>query len=71
MRINGTASSVGLTTAYGLEGPGSNPGGCEIFRTCPGRTWRPHSLLYNGDRVFLGCKMRSGRDADPSTLTPI
>jgi hypothetical protein len=25
-----------------------NPGGCEIFRTRPDRTWGPHSLLYNG-----------------------
>jgi len=25
-------SSVGVATDYGLEGPGSNPGGDEIFR---------------------------------------
>jgi len=25
-------SSVGIVTDYGLEGPGSNPGGNEIFR---------------------------------------
>jgi len=25
-------SSVGIATDYGLEGPGSNPGGDEIFR---------------------------------------
>jgi len=25
-------SSVGIATNYGLEGPGSNPGGDEIFR---------------------------------------
>ena len=25
-------SSVGIATDYGLEGPGSNPGGKEIFR---------------------------------------
>ena len=30
-------SSVGITTHYGLEGPGSNPGGGEIFRTRPER----------------------------------
>ena len=28
-------SSVGRATDYGLEGPGSNPGGDEIF--CPSR----------------------------------
>jgi len=25
-------SSVGIATDYGLEGPGSNPGGDELFR---------------------------------------
>jgi len=28
----GPGSSVGITTDYGLDGPGSNPGGGEIFR---------------------------------------
>jgi hypothetical protein len=28
-------SSVSITTAYRLDGPGSNPGGGEIFHTCP------------------------------------
>jgi len=27
----GPSSSVGIATDYGLEGPGSNPGGDEIF----------------------------------------
>jgi hypothetical protein len=35
---------------------GSNPGGGEIFRTCPGRPWDPPSLLYNKYRVFPGGK---------------
>jgi hypothetical protein len=30
------SSSVGIATDYGLDGPGSNPGGDEIFR--PSRT---------------------------------
>jgi len=30
----------------------SNPGGGDIFRTHPDRPWGPHSLLYNGYRVF-------------------
>ena len=38
---------------------------CQIFRTCPNRTWGPPSLLYNGYRVFPGVK--SGRGV---TLTP-
>ena len=45
---------------------GSNPGKGEIFRTCPDRPWEPHSLLYNGYRVFPRDKERPGRDADPS-----
>jgi len=28
----GPGSSVGIGTDYGLDGPGSNPGGDEIFR---------------------------------------
>ena len=31
----GPGSSVGIATDYGLDGPGSNPGGNEIF--CPSR----------------------------------
>ena len=44
---------------------GSNPGGGEIFRTCPNRAWGPPRLLYNGYRLFPGIK--SGRGV---TLTP-
>ena len=45
---------------------GSNPGGREIFHTCPDRPWVPPSLLCNGYRVFPWGKERSGRDTDPS-----
>jgi hypothetical protein len=45
---------------------GSNPGGGEIFCTCPDRPWGPPSLLYNGYRVFSVGRKRPGRDADPS-----
>jgi len=31
-RICGPVSSVGIATDYGLDGPGSNPGGDDIFR---------------------------------------
>ena len=34
-RLGGPGSSVGIATDYGLHGPGSNPGGDEIF--CPSR----------------------------------
>jgi len=30
--MGGPVSSVGIVTDYGLDGPGSNPGGDEIFR---------------------------------------
>ena len=32
IRLSGPVSSVGIATDYGLDGPGSNPGGDEIFR---------------------------------------
>ena len=35
IHIYGPGSSVGIATDYGLDGPGSNPGGDEIF--CPTR----------------------------------
>ena len=38
-------SSVGIVADYGLDGPGSNPGGDQILRTCPDRPWGPLSLL--------------------------
>jgi hypothetical protein len=46
-----------------------NPGGGEIFRTCPDRPWGLPSLLYNEYRVFPECKERPGRDADLSFLS--
>jgi hypothetical protein len=45
---------------------GSNPGGGEIFHTCPDRPWGPPRLLYNWYQVFPGSKERLGHDADPS-----
>ena len=43
----GPGSSVGIATDYGLDGPGSNPGGYEIFRPSrpdPGPTQPPVKL---------------------------
>jgi len=53
-RSRGPGSSVGIATGCGLDGPGMNPVGGEIFRTCPDRPWGPPSLLYNRYRVFPG-----------------
>ena len=64
--ICGPGSSVVIAINYGLDGPGIESRGGEIFCTCPDRPWGPPSLLYNGYRVSPGGKERPGRDADPS-----
>ena len=62
-----SGSSVGITTELpDWTVRGSNPGGGEIFCTCPERPWGPPSLLYNGYPVLPEGKERPGRDADPS-----
>ena len=43
-------------TRYGLNGPGIESGGSEIFRTRPDRPWGPPSLLSDRYRVFPGGK---------------
>jgi len=48
----GPGSSVGIATAYGLDGPGIESRWGEIFRTSPDRDSGPPSLLYNGYRFF-------------------
>ena len=63
--VCGPGSSVGIATDNGMDGPGLNPGGDEIFRpSIPalGSTQPPE----NGYRVFLGDKVRPGRAADHS-----
>ena len=45
-------SAKRIATGWTVRGP--NPGGGEIFRTCPDRPWGPPSLLYNGYWVFPG-----------------
>jgi len=50
---------------YGLDGPGLNPGGDEIFR--PSRqTLGPTQSPIKWVRVFPGGKVRPGRAADHS-----
>jgi len=38
--------------ATGWTVRGSNPGGGEIFHTCPDQPWGPPCLLYNGYQLF-------------------
>jgi hypothetical protein len=51
---------VGIATGNGLEGPGSKPGGGEIFRTCPDTV-----SCTMGTGSFPGVKSDQG-----VTLTP-
>jgi hypothetical protein len=50
---------------------GLNPGGGEIFRTCPDRPWGPSSLLYNGYRVFTGVKQSGHVDHLPPSSAEV
>jgi hypothetical protein len=47
----GRDSAVCTATRYGLNGPGSNPGGGRIIRTRSDRSWGQPSLQYNESRV--------------------
>ena len=62
----GLGSSVGIATDYGLDSPGSNPGGDEIFRPSrPAPGTHPASCKM-GTGFFPGGKVRPGRAADHS-----
>jgi len=64
----GSGSSVGIATAYWLDGRVIEPRWGEIFSTYPDRPWGQPSLLYNGYRVFPAGNVRPGRDAGHSPL---
>jgi hypothetical protein len=69
--VCGSGSSVGIATDYGLDGPGLNPGGDEIFRTHPDQAWGPPSGLDGlesnpgGDEIF---RTRPDRPWGPPSL---
>ena len=63
----GSDSSVGKATSYRLDGPGIDPGGDEIFRTRPVRTWGHPASCTMGTDSFPGVK-RPVRDTDLSPL---
>ena len=54
--------------ATGWTVRGSNPGGGEIFRTCPDRPWVPPSPLCNEYRLFCGVKRGRGVRLTPHSL---
>jgi hypothetical protein len=60
--VIGRDSSVGIATRYGLDSPGFEPGGEEIFCIRPDHSWGPPSLLHNGYRLFLSGVKQSVRD---------
>jgi len=58
--MSGPGSSVGIATDYGLNGPGSNPGGDEIFRLArPALGAHPASCKM-GTGSFPGVKVGWG-----------
>jgi len=61
----GPGSSVGIASDYGLDGPGSNPGGDEIY--CPSRpALGPTQPTVKCVKVSPGGKLRPERAADHS-----
>jgi hypothetical protein len=68
--IEGRDSAVGITTVYGLDGPGIDSQQGVIFPVHPDWPWGQPSLLHNGYRVFAGVK-RLGCGVDhPPPLAP-
>ena len=64
--VCGPGSSVGIATDYGLNGPGSNPRGDEIFHPSrPGPGALPASCKM-GIGSYPGGKVRPGRAVDHS-----
>ena len=62
----GLGSVVGITTGYGLDGPGIESQWGQDFPHLSKPALGLPSLMYNGFRVFPGCKEWPRHDADPS-----
>ena len=50
----GPCSSVGIATDYGVDGPGSNPGGDEIFRPSRPALWPTQPAVKRVLRLSRG-----------------
>ena len=61
----GPSSSVGIATDYGLDGPGSNPGGDEILRPSRPALGPTQPPVQSVPGLSRG-KVRLGRAADHS-----
>ena len=66
MYVSGPGSSVDIVTDYGLDGPGSIPGGDEIFRLSKSALWPTQPPVQWVPGVSRGWR-RPGRGADPPT----
>jgi len=64
-KLCGPDSSVGIATDYGLDGPGSNPGGDEIFRLSRPALGPTQPPVKWGTGYFPGYR-RPGRAAGPT-----
>jgi len=67
----GRHSSVGIVTGYGLDGPESYLGACDILRTRPKQTCNAPSILYKRQRFFPGLKRSMGCFDHPTRITPM
>ena len=65
----GRDSAVGTATRYRLDGLGIESGGGEIFRIRQDQSWGPPSLLFNGYRVFPGCKVAGAWRLPPTLIS--
>ena len=60
MYVCGPGSSVGIAIVYGLAGPGSNPGGDEIFRPSRPSLGPTQPPVKKGTGPFPGVKCGRG-----------